>query len=72
MDRRDLVRFVMWRHVLGWLLALAVLVVVFFIGTGDGPGWTLLLVVGFALFVVTPVLYLLARRAILERERQER
>jgi formate hydrogenlyase subunit 4 len=68
MDRRDIARYMVWRHVVSWLLALGVLVAVFFVGTGQGPSWVLLLVVGFALFVVTPVLYLLVRRVTADRE----
>jgi uncharacterized membrane protein len=68
MNRRDIARYVAWRHVVSWILALTVLVAAFFIGTGQGPDWALLLVVGFAIFVVTPLLYLLAKRVTADRD----
>jgi hypothetical protein len=62
MDRRDIARYMVWRHVLSWILAFMVLLAVFFLGTGQAFNWMIVLTFGFALLVVTPVLYLLARR----------
>lgn len=71
MERRRLVRYVVWRHVAGWLLALVVLGAAYLTGDGRAPYWPVLLVAAFALVVVTPVLYFLARRALLDRDAGE-
>ena len=64
MDRRKMVRYVVRNHIVSWLLALIVLGGIYFLGLGQAPSWPVLLVIAFALLVVTPLLYFLARRSL--------